>query len=251
MTGWEVRHGDTLLALRELGAGTVDAVVTDPPYSSGGAFRSDRARPTGDKYLKGSQLPDFYGDNRSERGLLAWASLWLAECWRVTVDGGAVAVWTDWRSLPTITDAVQCGGYSWRGIGVWRKPQGRSRPTAGGLWNDTEFIVWGSKGRRSGACLPGVWEAASPRDKLHQTEKPQAALRDLVRFAPEGGLVLDPFAGSGSTGVAALMAGRRFIGIELSGEYVDISRRRLAAVAVSGADVARSAPALFDVEGDA
>jgi DNA modification methylase len=64
----------------------------------------------------------------------------------------------------------------------------------------------------------------------HNTVKPTALMTWLCRLAcPAGGLVLDPFAGSGSTGVACRMEGRRFIGIEESAEYVEIARRRLAA----------------------
>jgi len=77
------------------------------------------------------------------------------------------------------------------------------------------------------------------------TEKPQQVLEDLVRLAPPGGLVVDPFMGSGSTGVAALTSGRSFIGFELSTEYAAIARERLEAVEVSGADVIGAQPGLF------
>lgn len=250
-----VERGDAMGLLVAMPDDCVDAVVTDPPYSSGGAFRSDRAGGARAKYLTtGSagldRLPEFYGDNRTERGLLLWSTLWLAECWRVTRPGGALAVFCDWRSLPTFSDAIQAGGWSWRGIGVWRKPQAKSRPTMGGLWNDTEYVLWASKGARAaGECLPGVGECAAPasQHRLHATEKPQDILVDLVRFAPPGGVVLDPFAGSGSTAVAAATRGRSSISFELSAEYVAIIRRRLAELERHGADTARvgDAPTLF------
>lgn len=69
----------------------------------------------------------------------------------------------------------------------------------------------------------------------HPTVKPVSLMRWLVRLVtPEGGVVLDPFAGSGSTGVAAVMEGRRFIGIEREAQYVEIARRRIADVAAQG-----------------
>mgnify|MGYP003553511186 FL=1 len=264
----DVIRGDALAVLVGMGDETVDAVVTDPPYSSGGAFRSDRGGSAREKYLGGGsaaldRLPEFYGDNRTERGLLAWSSLWLAECWRVTRTGGAIAAFCDWRSLPTFSDALQAGGWSWRGIGVWAKPQAKSRPVLGGLWNDTEYILWGSKGPRAeGECLPGTWTEDNPpphlwsgvvapgsTTRLHVTEKPQPILRDLVRFAPPGGVVLDPFAGSGSTGVAALAEGRHAVLVELSAEYVDIIRDRLATIATHGSDLAVvGGSTLFDGE---
>src|SRR5690606_36035538 len=62
----------------------------------------------------------------------------------------------------------------------------------------------------------------------HQTQKPVELMRRLVRVVcPPGGVVLDPFAGAGSTGVAALMEGRSFIGIEREAAYVEVARRRL------------------------
>ena len=62
----------------------------------------------------------------------------------------------------------------------------------------------------------------------HPTPKPIALMRYLTRvYAPTGGLVLDPFMGSGSTGIASLQEGRRFVGIDMSQHYVDISQRRI------------------------
>lgn len=254
MTTWQVVRGDAMRVLTEMDDDSVDAVVTDPPYSSGGAFRSDRSGSAKAKYLQTDsaavgRLPEFYGDNRSERGLLLWSSLWLSEAWRVTRSGGAIAVFCDWRSLPTVSDAIQSGGWSWRGVGVWTKPPGKSRPVRGGLWNDSEFIVWGSKGARvDGECLPGTWTMAAPSSKtrMHPTEKPTVLLADLVRLAPPGGVVLDPFCGYASTGVACIQQGRRFFGCELSAEYVALGTGRLRAATASGADVSYGAEGLFD-----
>jgi site-specific DNA-methyltransferase (adenine-specific) len=69
-----------------------------------------------------------------------------------------------------------------------------------------------------------------PRRNTHPTVKPVALMRWLIRLAsPPGGLVLDPFAGSGSTGIAALKEGRRFLGVEQNARYARIARARLAA----------------------
>ena len=66
-------------------------------------------------------------------------------------------------------------------------------------------------------------------DKHHVTGKPTAVMQRLVRICPRGGVVLDPFAGSATTGVAALPEGRCFAGVEIAGEYVAIGRDRLGA----------------------
>jgi len=223
-------HGDALAVLAEMPDASVDAVITDPPYSSGGQYRGDRMASTGSKYLgngRVTSLPDFGGDNRDQRGFGYWCTLWLTQCYRVTKPGGVITVSTDWRQLPTVTDVIQAGGWTWRGILAWVKPD--ARPQFGRPRQSCEFIVWGTRGPREieGECLQGWWLFQSPRDRHHQTEKPQQVYRDLVKMVPPGGLVLDPFCGSGTTGVGALIEGRRFIGIEAAEVYCAASAARL------------------------
>jgi len=238
--------GDAMEWLRTLDRGSADALITDPPYSSGGQYRGDRTNRTGAKYGnsdaggKGAgaigDLEDFAGDNRDQRSFAFWMVMWLSEARRVVRPGGAIAVFTDWRQLPTVTDAIQAAGFVWRGIAVWDK--GNARPMPGRMRADTEFIVWGSHGPMpvpsyDGApCLPGVFREASPRasNRVHQTSKPVGVMRQLARLAPPGGLIVDPFTGGGSTGVGAVLEGRRFRGCEMLPVYAQIARQRLEAV---------------------
>jgi site-specific DNA-methyltransferase (adenine-specific) len=212
--------------------GTVDALITDPPYSSGGQFRGDRMASTPVKYQNSGTVklhPDFTGDNRDQRSFCAWASLWLDETRRIASPGALFAVFTDWRQLPTMTDAVQAGGWVWRGIGVWDKGLG-CRPVLGRFRPQAEFFVWGSNGPReiAGPCIPGVYSVSMPGSrKQHMTEKPVEMLAQFMPIA--GDVVLDPFMGAGSTGIAAVQSGRRFIGIEIDPRYFEIACRRIEA----------------------
>ncbi|MGW4802982.1 DNA-methyltransferase [Kitasatospora sp. NPDC004272] len=237
-TNWQLYTGDAIAALDWIPRGTVDAVITDPPYNSGGRTAGERTTRTArDKYVSGSfgavknELPDFVGENRDQRGYLAWLTLILAKCHRATRPGGAALVFTDWRQLPTTTDALQAAGWTWRGIAVWHKPLARPQP--GRLKQDCEFIVWGSHGPMPAGdnpvYLPGHFEGSQPRGKnrQHITQKPLELMQQLVRLVPEGGTVLDPFAGSGTTGAAALAEGRKFIGTEITEHYSQIARTRL------------------------
>lgn len=81
---------------------------------------------------------------------------------------------------------------------------------------------------RSAQLYTGRDRPARERRNIHPTVKPLALMRWLVRLAvPEGGVVLDPFTGSGSTGIAAVLEGRPFVGIEREGEYADVACARL------------------------
>ena len=235
--------GDALAVLASLPDAGADAVIADPPYSSGGQFRGDRAGGTRAKYVNsdsgsGQALAEFSGDNRDQRAYGYWCALWLSECLRVTKPGGTCLLFTDWRQLPVTTDAFQAGGWIWRGIVPWVKPG--ARPQAGRFTAACEYVVWGSAGAMplelGDECLPGFYQALAPREREHIAQKPLSVMRSLVKIAPKDGTVLDPFMGAGTTGVAAVLEGRHFIGAELSPHYQQVARERIEAAQVGYRD---------------
>ena len=220
--GITIYHGDCLDVLPTLAG--IGAIITDPPYSSGGAFRGDRTNATLAKYistdsLNQQRLDDFTGDNRDQRSFAAWCSLWMNAARNVSEPGAFIASFTDWRQLPTVTDAIQGGGWVWRGIGIWSKKFGR--PRDGGFSNAAEYVVWGTNGPLIPATTypPGIFECAIERDRDHIAQKPEPVMRWLLSVLPADTLVLDPFMGSGTTLRAARDLGHRAIGIEMSEEY--------------------------------
>ena len=233
---YELHHGDALAILRDLPTASVDALITDPPYSSGGMVRGDRAgKAAHDKYKaprggRAEALEGFTGDNRDQRGYAFWVNLWMGEALRVVKPGGVACLFTDWRQLPTTTDVMQSAGWVWRGIVPWSKPG--LRPMSGRFRAECEYVVWGSNGVMSwdftAPALPGFFQAQPPRERDHVTQKPLDVMRELVKICPEGGTVLDPFMGAGTTGVAALMEGRHFIGAEMTEHFHRVSADRLA-----------------------
>ena len=232
-------QGDCLEILPTLEAGSVDAVVTDPPYSSGGQFRSDRTASTNSKYACSTSqglYNDFSGDSRSQRAWGYWSALWLSACYAATKPSGYALTFTDWRQLPTASDALESGGYVWRGIVAWNKGRGSRAAHPGLFRHQCEYVVWGTRGVSSAEGHDGPWDGcvAIPvrqADKHHITGKPTDLLVQLVSPAPIGGLVLDPFMGSGTTGVACLRTGRKFIGIEIDEHYFNVARKRIEAEA--------------------
>ena len=229
-------QADALAVLASLPTASVDALITDPPYSSGGMVRGDRTNNTGAKYQRAevNTQADFTGDSRDQRAYAYWCALWLAEAMRVTKPGGVCLLFTDWRQLPATTDALQSGGWVWRGIVPWYKPV--ARPTAGRFTAACEYVVWGSNGAMptvfdgSMPTFRGFFQASPPRDREHQTQKPLDVMRELCAIVPKRGTILDPFAGSGTTGVAALMNGCKFIGCELTEHYAEVAAERLRTV---------------------
>ncbi len=208
-----------------------DALITDPPYSSGGQFRSDRVRSTVDKYVNTDTFadrPEFMGDNRDQRAYFAWCTFWLSFALSRAKVGAHALLFTDWRQLPTTTDAIQAGGWIQRGIGTWWKPGIRMQ--RGGLSQSAEYVVWGTCGawsRDNDWAPQNVFRCPPVDDKEHIAQKPEPVLEWLIPAAVPGGLVVDPFMGSGTALVVAQRLGRRAIGIELLESQCEIAVRRL------------------------
>ena len=230
---WEIIHGDSLTVLESFPPGTFDAVITDPPYASGGRTQAEKSKATAKKYssMGGNAPPDFDGDAKDQRSWTRWAAEWLYLARRAAKPGAPVCMFIDWRQLPCASDALQWAGWIWRGIAVWDK--GNSRPQKGRFRQQAEYIVWGSNGdmpvSRPVPCLPGVFKYGNPQNRIHLTEKPLQLMQDLVKITEPGGHILDPFAGSGTTVLAAVKEGYDATGIEVTDVYADLARKRLAA----------------------
>lgn len=233
--GISLYHGDCLALLPCLQGLQADAIITDPPYSSGGLTPAERSRDPVDKYCHGGNAlgrPTFSGDSRDQRSYALWSTLWLSQCRHLVRAAGYCLVFSDWRQLPTITDVLQAGGYVWRGIVPWDKGRGARAPHKGYFRHQCEYVIWGTHGACRAAVHAGPFdgcmrESVRKNDKWHITGKPTALMVELVKCIPEGGLVLDPFGGSCTTAVACALTGRRCVAIEQSAEYCEIGKRRI------------------------
>lgn len=231
----QLHRGNCLDVLPTL-PGSYDALITDPPYCSGGRTAAERQKPPSTKYVQrgthAAHNVDFEGDTMDARSWTHWCAHWLALSRVLVKPGGYAMVFTDWRQLPALTDAIQMAGWQWRGIIAWDKGPGARGPHKGYFRHQCEYLVWASNGPLPAATHGGPWPGCYKvpvihQAKLHMTGKPVDLMRDLVSVVPPHGHVLDPFMGSASTGVAALEAGRSFTGIEVTEHYFNVSTNRL------------------------
>ena len=237
-----IYNGNSLAILPFLSSCSVDGIITDPPYCSGGVTLANKQSEPAKKYQSSGTkrtYPAMLGDGKDQRSFTTWATIWLAECWRIAKDGAPLLVFTDWRQLPSITDAIQAAGWFWLGIIPWDKRS--SRPQKGKFRQQCEYVIFASKGRfipKTTICLPGVYSyPVIAQHKVHLTSKPLELLKDLFKITEPSGIILDPFIGGGTTAVAAYETGRKCIGIELSSEYVELTIKRIEAAMITAKKV--------------
>lgn len=222
-----IYHGDSFDILHNLNG--VGAIVTDPPYSSGGLFRSDRNKTTAEKYVNSgteAHRPDFSGDNRDQRSFVTWCAMWMNAARRACVPGAPILSFSDWRQVPSMSDAMQAGGWIWLNLATWWKPGIRMQK--GRFSSSAEYILYGSNGPVSeGQGSPqNVFSSAPVRDKEHIAQKPLSVLKWAMQVVPPGCLVVDPFCGSGTTLEAARQMGLLAIGIDVDERSCEISALR-------------------------
>jgi site-specific DNA-methyltransferase (adenine-specific) len=237
-------RGDSLEVLRGLPAGSVDCVWTDPPY----LLSND-----GVTCVSGKMVPVNKGDWDRSRGVAAdheFNRAWLAECLRLLAPGGTIWVSGTLHVYLSIGMAMQELGFRILNDIVWEKPSPPPNLGCRCFTHTSEILLWATKAKRGGKArytfnyeamkaenggkqMKNIWRlptpgAAEKRFGRHPTQKPTALIaRCLKASTNPGDLVLDLFAGSGSTGVAALQLGRRFIGVEREAGYASLAARRL------------------------
>jgi site-specific DNA-methyltransferase (adenine-specific) len=254
---WAIVRGDCLETLERLPPHSVDLAFADPPYllSNGGTTCQSGRRVRVDK-----------GQWDSSRGVEAdhaFQAAWLAAVRRALKPGGTLWVSGTQHVIFSIGYAMQELGFHLLNTVTWYKPNASPNLACRFFTHSTELILWASpsrsrplahrfnyrsmKERNGGKQMRDLWQipqpageqvvwslpTPGPREKVHgrhPTQKPLALLeRVLAASAAPGDLVLDPFAGSATTGVAALAAGCRFLGIERDPAFVDLAVRRLRA----------------------
>lgn len=166
---------------------------------------------------------------------------WLSECVRVLADDGTLWVSGTLHNHPSVGMAMKDLGMWIINDVIWYKRNASPLMARNRFAPSTELIWVAAKSKRyffdydaaktmnEGKQMRNLWEINAEKHKTkHPTEKPEILLTRIIKIgSQEGGLVLDPFMGSGTTGVVANRLGRKFIGFETNPEYFEIAAQRI------------------------
>ena len=213
-------NDDCLNVLKDIEDNTIDLVVTDPPYEviTGGRNGGVKGKPSG--ILK---------ENKQLMKSIPKVDLWLSECFRVMKDGTHIYIMTNTLNLTNYLNIINGVGFKLHNLLVWNKNN-----TTPNRWymKNCEYVIFARKGFAKSINNPSSQTVHNfdniIGNKKHPTEKPVDLMKLYVENSSQvGDTVLDPFMGSGSTGVACKELDRNFIGVELDKQYFDIAESRI------------------------
>ena len=220
----DIKQGDCLELMKDIPDGSVDLVVTDPPYniSVKNNFKT-----------MGRSGMDF-GEWDKEFDLFSWIDIASD---KLTKDGGMI-IFNSWRNIGSIARYCESQGFVTKDCFRWVKDNPMPRNRDRRYITDREFGIWVTKknakwvfNRKSDKYDRPEYNypiVAGKEKTSHPTQKPVALMSEIIkRHSFEHDVILDPFMGSGSTGVACINTNRNFIGFELDETYFNIAKERL------------------------
>lgn len=221
--------GDALEAMESLGP--VDAILTDPPYCSGSVSEASRtaAKGQGLRSENITKMGWFVGDNMGTAGLISLLRSMAFRGLKILNPQGSMLVFCDWRMVPNLAPAIESAGVRYQNMIVWDKAvMGLGMGFRAQHEIVLHFTAGAPKYHHLGTANVLRCSRVPAADREHQTQKPTDLLQCLIEVvSPPDGMVLDPFMGSGSSGVAAMQCGRSFIGIERDESHFEVACRRI------------------------
>ena len=223
------------------GRSQFELIFADPPYflSNGGiTCKNGKMAPVNKGNWDKSKGPDINHQFNIE---------WLRRCQSLLTDNGTIMVSGTHHVIYSVGFAMQQLGMKILNNITWEKPNPPPNLACRYLTHSTETIIWAAKNAKSKHCfnydsmkqikggkqMKDVWSFTAPSKKekvlgRHPTQKPVALLERLILAASkEGDRILDPFCGSGTTGVACIRTNRQFLGMELDSEYIKLAKNRM------------------------
>jgi len=211
-----VIRGDCLNVMKDIPDMSIDCIITDPPY--GMNYQSSRRTAT-------KKFKKIENDTN-----INWFPEFIKECYRVLKDNSHIYIFCNDYNISKFRDFQEEAGFKNKRTLVWVKNNHTSGDLLGDYANKTEFINYAQKGRRllNGGRDTNVLSFSRVSKLEHPTQKPLDLNEYLLsKSTNDGDIVLDPFAGSGTTGIACKNLNRNFILIEKEQEYIDIINKRL------------------------
>ncbi|MDD4035929.1 MAG: DNA methyltransferase [Bacilli bacterium] len=237
-------HGDCLQILPKIKTGSIDMIFADPPYFlSGEGITCQSGKMVNVKkadWDKKISIKEKHKFNRK----------WLRKCKRVLKDNGTIWVSGTMHNIYSIGMALEEEGFKIINNITWRKLNPPPNISCRAFTHSTETILWAKKDINSnkhkfnynimkemngGKQMKDVWEtplirSAEKKFGKHPTQKPLEIIERIITASTkDDDIVLDPFNGSGTTGIAASKLNRKYIGIEKELEYINITIKRLEA----------------------
>ncbi len=231
--GITLKFGDGIDVMSNMKAASVDLIFADPPYNlSGDTFLTVRSgKPVKLDKGKWDQVKDIHGFNLR----------WIDACMKVLKPGGTIWISGTLHNHPSVGMTLKKLGFWIINDIIWYKPNATPLLSRNRFAPSTELIWVASKDKKyyfnyelaksinGGKQMRNLWTINAQRHVTsHPTEKPEILLERIISLgSKEGDLVLDPFLGSGTTGVVAKKLKRNFVGIEIDKKYFDIAKRRI------------------------
>lgn len=228
--------GDCVKKMREINDDVIDLILTDPPYNLG-LFMQNRDTNLG--ALRSNHFAASNWDHVEQKDWEVNMNDFFKESGRVLKKSGALIIFVSLIKAETIINIAQKNGFYYKTTGVWHKTNPMPRNMNLHFVNSTEawiyFINDGKTGKfnNNGKVIHDFYESSviGGREKKygkHPTQKPIALMEHFVELlSNKGDMILDPFMGSGSTGVAAMNKDRCFYGVELDKGYYKIATQRI------------------------
>lgn len=240
---FELINGDCFKVLKSIKEKSIDMIFADPPYflSSGGISCNSGKQVNVNKgaWDKSISIIERIKYNRK----------WIRLCKKVLKDNGSIWISGTFHNIYSIGVALELEGFSIINNITWQKPNPAPNLACRCFTNSTETILWARKlinkkkghhtfnyklmkEENNGRQMKDVWLIKFPSKKekefgKHPTQKPIALLERIIKCSTnENDLILDPFSGSGTTGIAAYRLKRRYIGIENEENYLKLSKER-------------------------
>lgn len=252
MKNYRLYHDDCLKILEDIPENTFDMIFADPPYMlSNGGITCQNGKIVSVNKGKWDESQGFEQD-------FEFHKKWLSACKRVLKKNGTLWVSGTYHSIYSCGFAMQLLGYHILNDISWFKPNASPNMCCRYFTASHETLIWARKDKKTkhtfnyelmkngdfssdfikkpNTQMRSVWAIGTPKKSektfgKHPTQKPLDLLeRIILASTNEGDLILDPFMGGATTGVAALKLGRKFVGIEKEKEFVELAEKRLSAV---------------------